>query len=63
MIQVRRDLAGELEYKDEFYRGESQEWDHKLFDKNELKEVFKDGKMVKDIGFDEVRETLWNGKF
>ena len=63
MIQVRRGLNGELEHKDEFYRGESQEWDHKLFDKNELKTVFKDGKMVKDIGFDEVRENLWNGKF
>ncbi len=63
MIQVRRGLNGELEYKDEFYRGESQEWDHKLFDKNELKTVFKDGKMVKEVAFDEVRETLWNGKF
>lgn len=63
MIQVRRDLAGELEYKDEFYAGESQEWDRKIYQCNELKEVFKDGKMVKEFGFDEVRENLWNGKF
>lgn len=63
MIQVRRGLNGELEYKDEFYRGESQEWDHKLFDKNELKTVFKDGKMVKEVAFDEVRKELWGEKF